>query len=139
MTGLVHPTYYDACSLVVLESLASGTPVITTSANGASMFIESGKNGYVIPAADVKALVNAVNEMISCGMLHVESTSFDDSYTVFEKIEKIIVTKGEAKMKMLALIQGKEIAASRYRILQYLPYLRENGSLIRMLWSFRER
>lgn len=94
---LVHPTYYDACSLVVLESLASGTPVITTSANGASMFIESGKNGYVIPAADVNALVQSIRKMISGDIPHVESTSFDDSYTVFEKIEKIIIAKGKRK------------------------------------------
>lgn len=33
---LVHPTFYDACSLTVLEALASGLPVITTSCNGAS-------------------------------------------------------------------------------------------------------
>ena len=94
---LVHPTYYDACSLVVLESLASGTPVITTSANGAAMFIESGKNGYVIPAADVNALVQAISEMISGGMSHVENTSFDDSHTVFEKIERVIISKEQGK------------------------------------------
>jgi UDP-glucose:(heptosyl)LPS alpha-1,3-glucosyltransferase len=94
---LAHPTYYDACSLVVLESLASGTPVITTSANGASMFIESGKNGYIIPAADVDALEHAIDKMISGEMPHVENTSFDDSYTVFEKIEKVIAEKGKRK------------------------------------------
>jgi UDP-glucose:(heptosyl)LPS alpha-1,3-glucosyltransferase len=33
---LVHPTFYDPCSLVVLEALACGLPVITTQYNGVS-------------------------------------------------------------------------------------------------------
>lgn len=44
----VLPTYYDACSLVVIEALASGMPSITTIFNGASGIIVNGKNGYVI-------------------------------------------------------------------------------------------
>src|SRR5581483_4302281 len=32
----VHPTWYDPCSLVTLEALASGLPVITSHFNGAS-------------------------------------------------------------------------------------------------------
>ena len=32
---LVHPTFYDPCSLVALEALACGLPVITTRYNGA--------------------------------------------------------------------------------------------------------
>jgi UDP-glucose:(heptosyl)LPS alpha-1,3-glucosyltransferase len=46
---LVHPTFYDACSLTVLEALASGLPVITTSFNGASGIITQGREGFVIP------------------------------------------------------------------------------------------
>jgi UDP-glucose:(heptosyl)LPS alpha-1,3-glucosyltransferase len=42
------PTYYDACSLVVIEAMASGLPSITTTANGASGIITDGKDGYVI-------------------------------------------------------------------------------------------
>jgi UDP-glucose:(heptosyl)LPS alpha-1,3-glucosyltransferase len=45
---LVHPSFYDACSLTVLESLASGLPVITTAANGASGVIRQGEEGYVL-------------------------------------------------------------------------------------------
>ena len=29
---LVHPTFYDPCSLVVLKALACGLPIITTCA-----------------------------------------------------------------------------------------------------------
>jgi UDP-glucose:(heptosyl)LPS alpha-1,3-glucosyltransferase len=45
---LVHPTFYDACSLTVLEALASGLPVITTSSNGASGLINLRELGFVI-------------------------------------------------------------------------------------------
>jgi UDP-glucose:(heptosyl)LPS alpha-1,3-glucosyltransferase len=45
---LVHPTFYDACSLAVLEALASGLPVITTTSNGASGVINLGEVGFVI-------------------------------------------------------------------------------------------
>jgi UDP-glucose:(heptosyl)LPS alpha-1,3-glucosyltransferase len=45
---LVHPTFYDPCSLVVLEALACGLPVITSRANGASELLASGREGYVI-------------------------------------------------------------------------------------------
>lgn len=45
---LVHPTFYDPCSLVALEALACGLPVVTTRFNGASELIENGKEGFVI-------------------------------------------------------------------------------------------
>jgi UDP-glucose:(heptosyl)LPS alpha-1,3-glucosyltransferase len=44
----VHPTFYDSCSLVVTESLASGLPVITTKFDGASGVVEDGKEGFVM-------------------------------------------------------------------------------------------
>ncbi len=49
---LVHPTYYDPCSRVVLEALACGLPAITTKHNGAAEVIEDGVQGYVIASAD---------------------------------------------------------------------------------------
>ncbi|MES1213844.1 MAG: glycosyltransferase family 4 protein [Singulisphaera sp.] len=42
------PTWYDSCSLVVLEALAAGVPVITTSHNGASEIMSAGQAGFVI-------------------------------------------------------------------------------------------
>ena len=45
---LVHPTFYDACSLTVIEALASGLPVITTASNGASGILCHGEEGWVI-------------------------------------------------------------------------------------------
>jgi UDP-glucose:(heptosyl)LPS alpha-1,3-glucosyltransferase len=45
---LVLPTFYDACSLVVMEAMACGLPAITTTANGASGIITHGRDGYTI-------------------------------------------------------------------------------------------
>lgn len=44
----VHPTFYDTCSLVVLEAMTCGLPVITTSYSGVSEMLQSEREGYVI-------------------------------------------------------------------------------------------
>jgi UDP-glucose:(heptosyl)LPS alpha-1,3-glucosyltransferase len=44
----VHPTFYDSCSLTVLEAMASGLPVVTTRFNGASDAILSRDGGIVM-------------------------------------------------------------------------------------------
>jgi len=44
----VHPTFYDSCSLTVLEALASGIPVITTRFNGAADIMISDEGGKVL-------------------------------------------------------------------------------------------
>jgi UDP-glucose:(heptosyl)LPS alpha-1,3-glucosyltransferase len=48
---LVHPTFYDPCSLVVLEALACGLPVITSRYNGASELMHTTpgqQEGFVV-------------------------------------------------------------------------------------------
>jgi UDP-glucose:(heptosyl)LPS alpha-1,3-glucosyltransferase len=60
----VLPTYYDPCSLVVLEALACGLPVITTVNNGASELITDGRQGYVLSAPDAQGeLMAALGHM----------------------------------------------------------------------------
>jgi len=59
--ALVHPTFSDHCSLVVMEALASGLPVITTRQNGAAELMESGKQGFILDYPnDFRALTDAL-------------------------------------------------------------------------------
>jgi UDP-glucose:(heptosyl)LPS alpha-1,3-glucosyltransferase len=44
----VQPTFYDPCSLVVLEAMASGLPTITTAANGAGELLQQGRSGFIL-------------------------------------------------------------------------------------------
>lgn len=59
---LVHPTYYDPCSRVVLEGMCAGLPCITTRWDGAAERIDHGRNGFVLQDPwDVDALADCVD------------------------------------------------------------------------------
>ena len=61
----VLPTKHDPCSLVVLEALAMGLPVVSTVYNGATEIMTDGVHGYVLPdPSDVDALAGAMRKML---------------------------------------------------------------------------
>ena len=63
--ALVHPTFYDACSLTTMESMASGLPTVTTRWNGASALIGLDE-GYVIEGPeDIEALTDAIRNLFN--------------------------------------------------------------------------
>jgi D-inositol-3-phosphate glycosyltransferase len=57
------PSQYEAFGLVLLESLAQGTPVIASRVGGIPEFIEDGRAGRLIPPEDVGALEAAFREL----------------------------------------------------------------------------
>jgi UDP-glucose:(heptosyl)LPS alpha-1,3-glucosyltransferase len=61
----VLPTKHDPCSLVVLEALAMGLPVISTRFNGACEIMTDNLHGFVLDdPADTDALANAMRKML---------------------------------------------------------------------------
>jgi UDP-glucose:(heptosyl)LPS alpha-1,3-glucosyltransferase len=64
----VHPTFYDSCSLTVLEALASGLPAITTRFNGASDAMLSEDGGVIVEdPADADELARAIGRFADAG------------------------------------------------------------------------
>lgn len=62
----VLPTHHDPCSLVVLEALASGVPVISTRFNGACEVMTDGVHGFVLPRPDdIAALAGAIGRVVN--------------------------------------------------------------------------
>jgi UDP-glucose:(heptosyl)LPS alpha-1,3-glucosyltransferase len=61
----VLPTRHDPCSLVVLEALAMGVPVISTVFNGACEIMKEGTQGFVLKdPADGESLAAAMRELL---------------------------------------------------------------------------
>ena len=87
---LIHPTFYDPGSLVALEALGCGLPVVTTRYNGNSELLTPGENGLVVDDPhDHEALGRAIAEMADTQKLPGRKASalaagrrwtFDDHY-----------------------------------------------------------
>jgi len=61
----VFPSYREGFPNTVLEAGAMGLPCIVTDINGSREIIEEGRNGFVIPTKDEKALYEAMEYMIT--------------------------------------------------------------------------
>ena len=61
---LVHATFYDPCSRVVLEALSAGLPCVTTQWNGAAEIMTDGEHGFIIDSPhNIQALAQALERL----------------------------------------------------------------------------
>ena len=61
----VLPTYSDPWGLVINEAMASGLPIISSTAAGAAKdLVHHGKNGYLFEAGDIERLAKQISWML---------------------------------------------------------------------------
>jgi UDP-glucose:(heptosyl)LPS alpha-1,3-glucosyltransferase len=73
--ALVLPTLYDPFPNVVLEAMASGLPVVTSTACGGAELVQEGVNGFVLKHDDVSGLVLAMTELLDTDRARVMGTA----------------------------------------------------------------
>ena len=61
---IVLPSYREAIARSITEGMAMEKPVITTDTPGCREAVEDGKNGYLVPVKDVKALSNSMEKFL---------------------------------------------------------------------------
>lgn len=67
----IHPSYYpEGMSNVILESAASGRPVITTNRSGCREIVDNGVNGFIVEEQNSQDLINKIENFL---MLDFES------------------------------------------------------------------
>jgi len=94
---LVHPTFYDACSLTTMESMASGLPTITTKWNGASALISEGEGFVIDEPRNIVALAKAISDLFD-GDLRASMGKM-----ARQKIEQFTIEKNVTEMENVLL------------------------------------
>lgn len=61
--AFVLPSYHEGTPRSVLEALSVGRPVITTNAPGCRETVIDGKNGFLVPVKDAKAIARAMETL----------------------------------------------------------------------------
>ena len=62
--GLVLPSFAEGLPVAIMEAMAFKKPVISTYVAGIPELIQSGENGWLVPAGDVNQLILAIRQLL---------------------------------------------------------------------------
>ncbi|MBO4864818.1 MAG: glycosyltransferase family 4 protein [Eubacterium sp.] len=90
----VHPTYYpEGLSNVLLESAASGRPIITTDRSGCREVVEDGVNGFVVKQQDSNDLIEKIEKFLSLSLEERKAMGLAGRAKVEKEFDRQIVVK----------------------------------------------
>lgn len=81
--GILASTVREGCPLSPQEYMSQGRPVVATDNGGQREYIESGRNGLLVPPGDSRRLAEAIGQMVDDAVLRRRlgaqaKTDFDD-------------------------------------------------------------
>ena len=92
-SAVIHPSYYEGMTNVVLEHSAMGRPCLGSNVSGVCDAIEDGKTGFVFQVMNVESLVEAVEKFISLPNSNREQMGRNAREKMFAEFDRRIVTE----------------------------------------------
>lgn len=90
----IHPTYYpEGLSNVLLESAASGRPIITTNRSGCREVVEDGKNGFLIKEKDSEDLIKKIEKFLALSWEEQKAMGLSGREKVEREFDRKIVVE----------------------------------------------
>jgi len=83
--AMVLPSFSEGLPVVVMEAMALGRPVLTTSIAGIPELVRHGTDGWLIPAGDVDALVKALGDILALSTQQLKAMGLDAQVRVIER------------------------------------------------------
>jgi glycosyltransferase involved in cell wall biosynthesis len=104
----VHPTYYpEGMSNILLESAASGRPIITTNRSGCKEIVDDKVNGFIVKEKNFEDLINKIENFILLDHVVKEKMGLQARNKVEREFNRDIVVN--AYSKELALEVGANL------------------------------
>ncbi len=109
----VHPTFYDTCSLVVLEAAASGLPIITSRISGVSELLQDQVEGLLLTnPADADELTGKMQLLLDEPRrldMGRAARKMAQRHTLDRNVHQILDVYGEA-------LQSRQVTAGRQKL-----------------------
>lgn len=70
---MVLPSFAEGLPVVIMEALAIGRPVISTTIAGIPELVRHGENGWLVPPGNVEALVTAMGAALDTPVAELEA------------------------------------------------------------------
>ena len=88
------PSYYrEGVPKVILEAMAMGKPIVTTSNVGCKDTVEEGKNGFLVPVKDPVALAESIERLIKNKSMRINFGKHSRQLAEREFDENIVIDK----------------------------------------------
>lgn len=100
---IIHPSFHEGMSNVLLEGAASGRPIITTNISGCKEIVDEGENGYLVEKENSEALIEKIEVFLQLSYEDKKEMGLAGRRKVEKEFDRQIVV--EAYMKVI----GREI------------------------------